>query len=597
MITAASNKLSTAKAEIVSSIHAAASHTRDDAAVNQPQQSPSSNVNDAVAAAVMNPAGADDTSDDIASVSKLKSLLSHLPSSVATQVESVITRANADLKSRISHLESEMKHRVHKVEEEYERQRKQMVAQWELKRSELEEAASSLRAQLDQELLAGKQRLRARVIEELENRLEGLLDGQLLKLVQRSAIDPLMPRFIQQLVKDVIAGVWPDVKEEVLHAFHKAILKYEPIPEGTSPRPCPNIFRAAIASFLYHTYPYNRSIWWQVRQWSWWMWMVVAIFPLYGVQAAYFVCVFLLIDKKDEYQLVRFILSFKGLQFVTLGLMNCVIGAALYFQCVSVEYVGPITSMGSHSYLHTCDKAGPAALPGFYTDMILFAVQSITIWVAMALLPSSQKKGLRQLASNSPPRLVEHSALTTFVPTSRGLTGRVYGGVGGGKLRWMVLVDAWLVFIIVGVVILLLFTRPYDVTDSHAFHTYEWLFREDLFWLKTVYGLCSFPFVFFLTPGLSDLLLHTRPTGYNRAGQCVPKCSPDQEEQEENGEETGEAADAERDGDHDTQTHQTGQPRPAWSNPSSTTGKQKPDAVVVHVQPNSGRKVAPAPES
>jgi hypothetical protein len=96
----------------------------------------------------------------------------------------------------------------------------------------------------------------------------------------------------------------------------------------------------------------------------------------------------------------------------------------------------------------------------------------------------------------------------------------------GGKLRWMIFFDAWVLLFLVSVGVLLLFIRPYDIlADDGSFTQFEWLFKQDLFFLKTAYGLLSFPFLVFLVPLLSQLLLHTRATGYNRAGECVPVLS------------------------------------------------------------------------
>lgn len=160
--------------------------------------------------------------------------------------------------------------------------------------------------------------------------------------------------------------------------------------------------------------------------------------------------------------------------------------------------------------------------------MILFLIQAATIWVAMAVLPRTVKKGVKQLAPDSPPRHFEGGQVLARVAVNREAmpvpltgSGPVYNGMGG-KLRPMILYDAFILFLVCVVTVIMLFTRPYRVTTSGAFSKREWLFREDVFWLKTLYGLSSFPFVIFLLPVISGVLLHTRPTGYNRQGVCVP---------------------------------------------------------------------------
>lgn len=229
---------------------------------------------------------------------------------------------------------------------------------------------------------------------------------------------------------------------------------------------------------------------------------------------------------------MNFILQFKGLQFVTLGILNCMVGAASYYECVAVDYAGDRwpalpDGRGNRLYLNDCHMVGPGALPGFYTDMILFLVQGMTVWLAMGLLPGTIKKGLRKLAAGSAPRHFQPSSpsLLEQVETAIPVVGfgrkPVYGGMGG-KLRQMIFFDAFVLLLLCGVTTLLLFTRPYDVLEAGAFSRHEWLFKQDVFWLKTIYGLASLPFVVFLIPVVSNVLLHVRPTGYNRAGVCVP---------------------------------------------------------------------------
>merc|ERR550525_545102 len=46
--------------------------------------------------------------------------------------------------------------------------------------------------------------------------------------------------------------------------------------------------------------------------------------------------------------------------------------------------------------------------------------------------------------------------------------------------------------------------------------------RVSLYFARIVYGLLCAPFTIFLVPGVSNLLLHVNPTGYNRQGYCVP---------------------------------------------------------------------------
>lgn len=61
------------------------------------------------------------------------------------------------------------------------------------------------------------------------------------------------------------------------------------------------------------------------------------MFPYYGVQPFFFAFVFLMIDKSDEYQLVKYILDFKKMIFFTAGVTNGMIGYVLYFICATLN--------------------------------------------------------------------------------------------------------------------------------------------------------------------------------------------------------------------------------------------------------------------
>ena len=65
-----------------------------------------------------------------------------------------------------------------------------------------------------------------------------------------------------------------------------------------------------------------------------------------------------------------------------------------------------------------------------------------------------------------------------------------------------------------------LLLRPYSILGGN-FDSRWWQFAADMAMLKILYGLCSFPFLIFLTP-IAPIFLHLRPTGYTKDGTCVP---------------------------------------------------------------------------
>ena len=82
------------------------------------------------------------------------------------------------------------------------------------------------------------------------------------------------------------------------------------------------------------------SRWAILKNPCWWLLFLISVFPYYGIQPFFFVVIFLMIDKSDEFQLIKFILDFKKMIFFTAGVLNAIIGYLLYFNCATLnEYV------------------------------------------------------------------------------------------------------------------------------------------------------------------------------------------------------------------------------------------------------------------
>lgn len=54
----------------------------------------------------------------------------------------------------------------------------------------------------------------------------------------------------------------------------------------------------------------------------------------------------------------------------------------------------------------------------------------------------------------------------------------------------------------------------------------DWRLHALLYWVRTLYGLCSLPFAVFKFPVLCTLLTHATRTGYDRAGRTLPVYRP-----------------------------------------------------------------------
>ncbi|KNC55753.1 uncharacterized protein AMSG_11150 [Thecamonas trahens ATCC 50062] len=355
-----------------------------------------------------------------------------------------------------------------------------------------------------------------------------------------------MPAAVQRAVDATIDDIWPDVKIEVMGAvLDKMAVAKVPVDHGRPPPCCgwPGPLAWLRAGFLYTLRPYDRSLWRRLRNPLFLLLTLASVFPLFGVPQAFYLAVLLAIDHSDEFQLVDFILSFKGVQFITGGLFPACYGAVLYYLCTT----GPDSPA-----VNECAKTGPT-LPLWEAGF--FLLQVVMVWLAAALLPRSEKKGGTSLevlssahaqydvdgngilspdevyafharhgtpSSDDGSRSGDASAVDPHSP------GRIVGSCcgkpryagRGGRLRAFVILDAF-VFLVCFSVIVWAALDDHDRRTSIAAEglSSNWRLKSTIYWTKTLYGLLSVHFLIFKVPILGRLLTHARPTGYNRHGK------------------------------------------------------------------------------
>lgn len=224
--------------------------------------------------------------------------------------------------------------------------------------------------------------------------------------------------------------------------------------------------------------------------------------------------IFLLIDKSDEYQLCQFILGFKGLQAITVGIMGLCIGSSLYIQCINKAEPD-------------CETHGPGADLSFeyefFFELGIFAFQIIMVWAAFLMLPCSEVKGATPRPRVKRRHKKKNQVLPVAAeqlpppPSSRAEEEEI-GSRRGGRLRKMLYLDTFVFLAIAGGAVAVWVAIGWSTTGHHV--------RQLLFWCRTLYGLLSLPFVVFLLPLADRLLTHARPTGYDQYGNTVPSCEP-----------------------------------------------------------------------
>jgi hypothetical protein len=381
------------------------------------------------------------------------------------------------------------------------------------------------------EFKAREERLLQEFAEEKKNMLlRGLLDkynsvfeyvmNVLLVTLKEETDDPYMPRWFKELVDTIIDSLWPAAKDAVRGQVLIGVEEHRVFAHGE--KPCCPLIRPF---FRYQLYPYDRNAWRLIRNPIWWFCFVLSICPYYSISQFYYCLIFLLIDKRDQFQLENFIMEFKCFQFIGLGIISAVIGSGQYYVCTTREP-------------STCDTVAPKV--EIYV-IIMFVVQVIFVWIAFGLARCSHKKGghyyqhsqvtERDLSTKQQKRdgflnVLRGEAVAHMAKDTAELDAEV-DRMCQRRLTCLLIYDAVTFAICIGLAI---WATWFSLLDENAqvdenpdgAGPKNWKFNGTLFWIRALYGLLSFPFILLRVPGISAAFSHAKPTGYNPYGKTVP---------------------------------------------------------------------------
>jgi hypothetical protein len=251
-------------------------------------------------------------------------------------------------------------------------------------------------------------------------------------------------------------------------------------------------------------YPHDRSIWAQLKTWSWWLQQLPNMVPVLGIQQFWWMLIFILHDRRDEYMLVRFIINFKGWQCFTVGLLGMVSGSVQYLVC----------SLGD-----SCEQAYPGSFLFFALSLAAFLLQMVLVWVAFLLLPCSVKLGVR-----SGSKVAREEA--DLNPGRAGCCGCVVYERRGGSLALWRGYDVVFATAAVGVCVYSYTVHGPSTPGNGGGHD-DMIYlhpkvAQTMYWAKVFYGLSMAPFAMFMVPLLSKSMTDAYPTGYNQRGDLVP---------------------------------------------------------------------------
>eukprot|EP00445_Apocalathium_hangoei_P024516 CAMPEP_0203916522 /NCGR_PEP_ID=MMETSP0359-20131031/57223_1 /ASSEMBLY_ACC=CAM_ASM_000338 /TAXON_ID=268821 /ORGANISM="Scrippsiella Hangoei, Strain SHTV-5" /LENGTH=1370 /DNA_ID=CAMNT_0050843241 /DNA_START=19 /DNA_END=4131 /DNA_ORIENTATION=- len=351
---------------------------------------------------------------------------------------------------------------------------------------------------------------------------------QLPIILKNTLEEPDMPPRVKKAMGKVVDGLWDEMSEEIMYQM-KVAIDGRVLEDRELDKIHPGV-DCCRAKLRYSFMPYNKSIWWQIKNPYFWALTLLPLIPVSICVPFTFLVIWIFIDKQDEFQLISFIMRFKGTQFITFGLIKNVIGFYSYINCTTHPLPG-----------HTCDKNGPGTGIGtteFYFQLFGLVVECFLTWSCFALLPFSKDKARSELSGDlEAPTPVWESGATGALATAEGAEGavnaievkidvavvddvchddveeqkkRCINCEQGGHLRWLGLYDFVCASFCFGLLILLYYQNDWTTT---------WVVEQGFFALYILYGYLAMPFFFFNLPVLKTVLTHSVESGYDEKGR------------------------------------------------------------------------------
>jgi len=341
--------------------------------------------------------------------------------------------------------------------------------------------------------------------------------------------DPDMWHWVRPVVKSAVAGIWDDIEVEIESNIEVALTDQRSevdLHAASCSSPGPRFRQRSLnrwgawylrmrAYILFHYLPYNKTFFGKLKDPVYDVLVAMTVLPLFGVRFFFFsVLLFMLVipGPADEYQLVNYILHFKGTMFFTSGVIMLFIGAMEYNRCY-MFFAGDIRSC--------IENSGPGANEWLCT-LVLDYLGSITlVWVAWLALPYTRKFPSHVERMRGWTKREE--ARSPYCCCLEGVVSR------GGRLAGLLSYDV-ICFVLSFTLMASFCWASTDSSDwdfgASALETRWRHAKAVVYWCQVLYALFSLPFALFVVPVFSWLLTHSTFTGFNQSGACVEFAFP-----------------------------------------------------------------------
>jgi hypothetical protein len=304
-------------------------------------------------------------------------------------------------------------------------------------------------------------------------------------------------------------------------------------------------FKSFRCWFLYHWMPYDLNLWTKARDFWFLLFNTCLCLPSAALHACFYTLVLSLIDRRDEYQLITYIRSYKAFQFFSAGVVGLVIGGLMYVQCLlftdfpstadmeaSFEAYAlrqdnetrriAIQSIQQSAY--ECRAPRPMQYIAFDFEMVAFLFNIVLMWIAFFHLPYSQVNAHMSVGKKAS---MVQSVISTMQDRIRGRDVRKQQKAWP-ILKFLLIWDLTCFVLLVAAAVLVWgCTSEWEYREED-----EWKFRVLAFWVKALYGLCAAPFAIFTLPCEYEVLFafmtDARPTAYDAWGRLREKHVPNE---------------------------------------------------------------------
>ena len=176
------------------------------------------------------------------------------------------------------------------------------------------------------------------------------------------------------------------------------------------------------------------------------------------------------------------------------------------------------------------ETSSPGSFEFFEFEIYGFLAQIGVCWAAFLLLPCAVKKGARHYGGGLGGDIEEAAVQQPAGAGSGGGTStgqqpsasaadeeKCFCGCcttsrGHRRLRTMLAYDMVVTVAVIIPGLVFMSILPGGWENPHA--------RQVVYWLKTLYGFLSLPWLIFKLPFLSSVLTHVKPTAYDEHGRC-----------------------------------------------------------------------------